>query len=194
MLSNGPYRLVEYVPQSHIALEKNPHFFAANSVRIDAVKYYPTQNRATQFNRYLAGELDILLAFPLDKVDAILEDIPQQLFIWPALGTNFLVFNTRETPFDDPRVRRALTLAIDREGLATKILAPGESPAYTVVPPVVSGYRVQIPGWAAQSMNERMAEARRLLNAAGFGPGRPLKIDFRYDTSEAARRQWCRIH
>ncbi len=189
MLSNGPYRLAEYVPQSHITLEKNPHFYAADTVRLERVKYYPTQNLATQFNRYLAGELDLLLAFPLDKVNYILEEIPQQLYIWPGLGTNFLIINTREAPFDDPRVRRALSLAIDREGLAEKLLAPGESPAYTMVPPVVSGYDVQIPDWATQPMSERMAEARRLMQAAGYGPGKPIEIDFRYDTSESGRRQ-----
>jgi ABC-type oligopeptide transport system substrate-binding subunit len=189
MVSNGPYQLAEYVPQSHITLEKNPHFYAADSVRIERVKYYPTQNLATQFNRYLAGEIDLLLAFPLDKVDYILEEIPQQLFIWPGLGTNFLIFNTRQAPFDDSRVRRALSLAIDRAGLAKRILAPGESPAYTLVPPVVSAYDVQVPDWASQPMVERMEEARRLMQAAGYGPGKPLKIDFRYDTSESARRQ-----
>lgn len=189
MVSNGAYRLAEYVPQSHITLEKNPHFYAADTVRLERVKYYPTQNRATQFNRYLAGEIDLLLAFPLDKVRYILEEIPHQLYIWPGLGTNFLVINTREAPFDDPRVRRALSLAIDRDGLAEKLLAPGESPAYTMVPPVVSGYSVPMPGWAAQPMNERMAEARRLMQEAGYGPGKPLQIDFRYDTSESGRRQ-----
>jgi len=189
MLSNGPYRLAKYVPQSHITLEKNPHFYAADTVRLERVKYYPTQNLATQFNRYLAGELDLLLAFPLDKVNYILEEIPQQLYIWPGLGTNFLIINTREAPFDDPRVRRALSLAIDREGLAEKLLAPGESPAYTMVPPVVSGYDVQIPAWATQPMSERMAEARRLMQAAGYGPGKPIEIEFRYDTSESGRRQ-----
>ena len=189
MVSNGAYRLAEYVPQSHITLEKNPHFYAADTVRLERVKYFPTQNLATQFNRYLAGELDLLLAFPLDKVNYILEEIPQQLFIWPALGTNFLIINTREAPLDDPRVRRALSLAIDREGLAQKLLAPGESPAYTMVPPVVSGYNVQIPDWATEPMGERMAEARRLMQAAGYGPGKTLEIDFRYDTSESGRRQ-----
>jgi oligopeptide transport system substrate-binding protein len=189
MLSNGPFRLAEYVPQSHITLEKNPHFYAADTVRLDRVKYYPTQNLATQFNRYRAGELDLLLAFPLDKVDFILDEIPRQLYIWPGLGTNFLVLNTREPPLDDPRVRRALSLAIDREGLAKRILAPGESPAYTLAPPVVSGYDVQIPEWSRQPMAERMAEARKLMQEAGYGPNKPLEIDFRYDTSESGRRQ-----
>jgi oligopeptide transport system substrate-binding protein len=189
LLSTGAFRLAEYVPQSHITLEKNPHYFAADTVRLDGVKYFPTQNLSTQFNRYLAGELDLVLAFPLDKIGYILEEIPQQLYIWPAIATNYLIFNLREPPFDDSRVRRALALAIDREGLAAKILSPGERPAYTMVPPIVSGYDVPMPDWAAQPMSERLAEARRLMQAAGYGPGNPLEVGFRYDTGESSRRQ-----
>jgi oligopeptide transport system substrate-binding protein len=188
MLSNGPYRLAEYVPQSHIELEKNPYFYDADQVAIDQVKYYPTQNLATQLNRYLAGELQILLAFPLDKVQWIQDNLADQLYIWPALGTSYFIFNTRQKPFDDPRVRRALSLAIDREGLSAKILSPGEDPAYTITPPAVSDYSEPTPDWAAQPMAARMAEARRLMTAAGYGPDNPLAFDLRYDTREETRR------
>ncbi len=188
MLSNGAYRLAEYVPQSHITLEKNPHFYAADEVSIDKVKYYPTQNLATQLNRYLAGELDVLLAFPVDKIARLREEVPDELLIWPSLGTSYLVFNTREAPLDDPRVRRALSLAIDREGLAAKILSPGEQPAYTITPPAISNHEPPQPDWAGQTMGARMAEARRLLAAAGYGPGKPLQLVVRYDTREETRR------
>jgi oligopeptide transport system substrate-binding protein len=188
MLSNGAYRLVQYVPQSHIELEKNPHFYAADSVQIDKVRYYPTQNLATQLNRYLAGELDVLLAFPVDKVASLREERPDELLIWPSLGTSYFVLNTREKPFDDPRVRRALSLAIDRDGLVAKILSPGETAAYTLTPVAISNHEPPVPDWAAQPMGARMAEARRLMSAAGYGPGNPLKLTVRYDTREETRR------
>ena len=188
MLSNGPYRLVEYVPQSHVTLEKNPYFYAADEVAIERVKYYPTQNLATQLNRYLAGELDLLLAFPLDKVGWIRENLPGELRIWPSLGTSYFIFNTKQPPFDDPRVRRALSLAIDREGLAEKILSPGESAAYTVTPPAITDHEPPVPDWASQPMAARLAEARRLMGEAGFGPGKPLPVVIRYDTREETRR------
>ena len=188
MLSNGAYRLKDYVPQSHITLEKNPNFHAASEVAIDEVRYYPTQNLATQLNRYLAGELDMTLAFPLDKIDWIREQLPDQLHIWPSLASNYFLLNLREKPFDDPRVRRALSLAIDREGLAAKILSPGDSPAYSLTPPAVSDYEPPRPDWAGQPMAQRMAEARRLLAEAGYGPQNPLQLTVRYDTREETRR------
>jgi oligopeptide transport system substrate-binding protein len=188
MLSNGAYRLVEFVPQSHVLLEKNPHFYAADSVAIDRVRYYPTQNLSTQLNRYVAGELDILLAFPPDKVEWIKENLPGQLLIWPALGTSYFLMNFERPPFDDLRVRKALSISIDREGLAAKILTPGEAPAYAVTPPAVSGYQVPRPAYADQPMAERLAEARRLMAEAGYTPANPLELVIRYDTREETRR------
>jgi len=188
MLSNGAYRLVEYVPQSYIELEKNPYFYAADSVQIDKVRYYPTQNLATQLNRYLAGELDVLLAFPVDKVASLRAERPDELLIWPSLGTDYFVVNTREKPFDDPRVRRAMSLAIDRDGLVAKILSPGAKAAYTLTPPAITNHEPPEPEWASRPMGERMAEARRLMAAAGYGPGNPLKLTIRYDTREETRR------
>ncbi|MBL8628231.1 MAG: peptide ABC transporter substrate-binding protein, partial [Rhodospirillaceae bacterium] len=99
----------------------------------------------------------------------------------------FLVNNTKP-PFNDARVRKALAMSIDREGLVSKLLNTGVIPGYSLVSPVVSNYSVYKPAYATQPMKDRMAEAKALLTEAGFGPGKPLKLTLQFDTLEENRK------
>ena len=188
LVTTGPYRLAEWVPQSYLKLEKNPHFHAADEVRIDTVQYFPTNNAETAMRRFLAGDLDFLLTFPADRLEWIEENLPGQLKIWPALGISYITFNNRKPPFDDVRVRRALSISVDRQQIADRIMVVGVPPAYTMTPSVVSNYDHPAPDYASQPMPGRLAEARSLLEAAGYGPGRPLTFELRYEPPEENRR------
>jgi oligopeptide transport system substrate-binding protein len=188
MLSNGPYRLAEVVPQSYIALEKNPHFYDADKVQIDRVVYYPTSNAETALNRYLAGELDLVFSFPGDKLPELKKQRPAEVKVSPALATSYLVLKLSEPPLNDARVRRALSLALDREGIVRKFLGDGYRPAYTLTPGTLTGYTPPKPAWQQQAMPARLAEAKKLMAAAGYGPSKPLKFDLRYESQEENRR------
>lgn len=188
MVSNGAYVLKESVPQTRTTIAKNPMFWDAANVAIDEVNYYPTENLGTVLNRFRAGELDAALNFPPDQFDWIKANLPKELRISPNLGVYYFLFNNKRAPFDDVRVRKALSIAVDREGLVTKLFPTGVVPAYGLVPPVASktaGYR---PDYAAQPMAARMAEAKKLLAEAGFGPGNPLKFTLQFDTLEENRK------
>jgi len=188
MVTNGPYVLTGRVPQSYLRLDKNPRYFDAAAVRLDQVFWHPTQNLATSFSRFRAGELDIVLNFPPAEIDWIKENMPDALHITSNLGVYFLVLNTREPPFDDVRVRRALSLAIDRDAITDRLLRTGVRPAYGFVTPAISEYDgVQIPEreWP---FAERQAKARELLAAAGYGPGKVLQVTLAYDTNEENRK------
>ena len=169
LVTTGPYRLAEWVPQSYLKLEKNPHFYGADEVGIETVQYFPTSNAETAMRRFLAGDLDFLLTFPADRMEWIEENLPGQLKIWPALGISYITFNNRKPPFDDVRVRQALTISVDRQQIADRIMVVGVPPAHTMTPSVVSHYDNPVPDYAQRPMPERMAEARSLLEAAGYG-------------------------
>ena len=187
MVSNGPFVLAERVPQSFIRLVKNPYFYAADEVGLDEVMWYPTQNLATAFTRFRAGELDIALNFPPGEIDWIKENIPDSLRVTPNLGIYFLVVNMREPPYDDLRVRKALSLAIDREAITDRLLRTGVTPAYTFATPYFSGYPgIRMPEQSL-AFAERQAQARALLKEAGFPPGK-LVIQLNYDTQEENRK------
>lgn len=188
IVSNGPFVLVERVPQDWIRLRRNPHYHAAAGVRLDEVYWYPTQDLGTTLRRFRAGELDQVLNFPPEQLDWLRANMPDELRILPSAGVYFLVVNTSRKPFDDVRVRRALSLAIDREALTGRLLRTGVQPAESFASPDFNGYGgITLPE-QAMSLPERQAEARRLLAAAGFGPGRPLEVDYVYDTQEENRQ------
>ncbi|MCC5795209.1 MAG: peptide ABC transporter substrate-binding protein, partial [Chromatiales bacterium] len=188
LLSSGAYRLAEWVPNSHITLEANPYFYDADSVRIPQVRYYPGENQATGLRRYRSGQLDILLNFPSDEADWIERNLPGHMQVYPALAVNYLLLNLERPPFDDWRVRKALSISIDREGLVERLITPGSLPAYSLTPDAVAGYQPPRPDWADEPYAERVARARELLAEAGFDQRNPLRFEIMYDTLEENRR------
>ncbi len=188
MVTNGPYKLVGRVPQSYIRLEKNPFYHDADAVRIDVVNWNPTQNLATSFKRFRSGELDIVLNFPPAEIDWIRKNMPETLHITQNLGVYFLVINSRKPPFDDVRVRQALSIAVDRDAITDRLLRTGVRPAYGFVTPAITGYDgVEIPE-RQLAFPARQAKARELLAQAGYGPGNPLRFELAYDTNEENRK------
>jgi oligopeptide transport system substrate-binding protein len=167
---------------------KNPHFFDAAAVKLDTVKWYPTENQATSLKRYQAGELDILLNFPNDQLDTLRRTTPQEVKIWPGTLLGYILLNNRDPAFTDARVRKALSLALDRDGIVQKIVTPGTPASWVLTPPTLAGYKAPVPAWAGRNRAERLAEAKRLMQQAGYGPGKPLAFDLVYTTLEENRR------
>ena len=188
-VSNGAYVLKEFVPSSHIRLDRNPAFHDAANVRIDTVIYYPTSDLAAAARRFQAGELHLTTDIPVDQIKQLREKLGNQVRVAPYLGTYFLVLNTQKKPFDDARVRRALSLAIDREFIAETVWGGTMLPAYGVIPPHIGNYgeRAELDFKMASPL-DREDEARRLLAAAGFGVGVPLRLELRYNRSDNNRR------
>src|SRR5262249_12694409 len=110
-------------------------------------------------------------------------------------------FNTTRAPFNDARVRLALSLTLDREFIASQIFRTGERPAYAMVPPGIANYAPTARySWAGKSMSERREEAVNLLRAAGFGPNNPLRFELAHrNTGDnprvavVAQDDWARI-
>ena len=187
IVTNGAYILKEWVPNDHILLVKNPRFYDADNVTIERVFYYPTPDYSAALKRFRAGEIDIQNGVPSEEINWLKYNMPSVLRASPFMSIRYIVFNMTVKPFDDLRVRTALSLAIDREVIAGRVMHAGERPAYAFVPPHMPGY----PGNAQlrfrdMPMAARVAKARALLAQAGYGPHNPLAFDFNvYDTSDA---------
>lgn len=189
IVSNGAYVLQEWVPNDHITLVKNPEYYAADSVSIDKVILYPQEDRTAVQKRFRAGEIDIATDFASDQIDWLKANMPKETRIAPYLGIYYYPINTRKPPFDDKRVRQALSMAIDREAIVDKVMKTGEIAAYSFVPPGTLNYGE--PSYApfkGLSQEERVMRAKGLLDNAGFGPDNPLKLQLRYNTSENHKR------
>jgi oligopeptide transport system substrate-binding protein len=188
LVSNGPYVLAERVPQNYVRLTRNPNYWAAKEVKVPEVYWYPTQDMGAATRRFRAGELDTVLNVAPDDLDWIRANRPKALHTGPIHATYLLVFNVTRPPFDDRRLRRALSLAVDREALTDKVLQTGVRPTWTFVSPGVGGYPGLRVADAGRPLAERQAEARELLAAAGYGPDRPLSVPLLYDTNEENRK------
>jgi oligopeptide transport system substrate-binding protein len=188
MVSNGAYMLDDVKPNSHIRIVKNPNYWGAAKVAIDAVVFDPSEDRAAVLKRYRAGEFDVLRDLPNDQLGWLRQNLPKELHIAPYAGIYYYPMNTTKPPFDDKRVRVALSMAINREILLDKITAAGELPAYGFVPDGTANYIAQRVAWRTMSQSEREASAQKLLSEAGYGPGRPLRFQLAYNTSENHKR------
>jgi oligopeptide transport system substrate-binding protein len=189
LVTNGPFVLEEWRPNAFIRLRKNPNFYDAANVPADAVVHYPVTQPATAIRRFQAGELDFVLSVPAEQVERLQAQFGAQLKIDLGIGLEALAFNVRRGPTRDARVRRALSLAIDRDALARNVLREPRQAAYGYVSPGVSRYpRRASVDFATWPVVQRQAEARRLLQEAGFGPGNPLRLRMAFPANDINRR------
>ncbi len=186
IVGNGAFIMKSWTPQQDIVLARNPHYWDAASVKLDGVRWITIGEDETSMRRFKAGEVDIARA-PTRDVRQLRKDMPDQLHTDTSLWTVYLIVNTQKKPLDDPRIRQALSMTIDRDVLADKIDVHGEAPALALVPPGMAGYVPQQPDWAGLSMAERRARAKDLLAAAGVGPATPITIDLIFSSEDMVR-------
>lgn len=185
LVSNGAYRLSSWSPQSSIVLEKNPYFRDADKVRIEKVIYYPLEDQSTALKRFRAGELDITDDVPSSQIDWVKAHLPDNFHNSPYIGTYYLALNLQKPPFKGKsELRRALSLAINRDILTEKITKGGEIPAMGWVPPGINQYNSQVMPEAKLNQKERLAMALALYKKAGYSKANPLEVELLYNTSE----------
>jgi oligopeptide transport system substrate-binding protein len=188
LIGNGAYVLAEWVVQGHIRLERNPYYWNSAVLDIDQVYYYPTEDQSSEFMRYRAGELHYTWEIPNQRYAWIKDNMGEDLRVGPYLGVYFFSFDVTEPPFDDVRVRQALSMALDRETVAQSVVGTGEIPAYNLVPEYISNYEAAAYEWRDWPEERRLEEAQRLYAEAGYGPENPLSFTITYNTSANHRK------
>ncbi|MDJ0939416.1 MAG: peptide ABC transporter substrate-binding protein [Woeseiaceae bacterium] len=188
-VSNGAYAMARHDPGSVIRLIRNEYYWNNAATAIDVVDYYIVTEEALELNRYRAGDLHITSNVPPATFQSVRERFPDELKVASYLGVYYYGFNMTQPPFkDNPKLRQALSMAIDREVLVEKVTGRGEAPAYSFVPPGVNNYIPPKLSYADLSQEERNDIARSLYAEAGYGPDNPLTIELRYNTSDTQRR------
>lgn len=183
MVCNGPFKLKSWQVNQALEVERNPHYWDATTVKLNGIIFLPISSDTTEERAFLDGQLHITLTMPLSKIPAYRESKSPYYHNDPLLSVYMYRCNTKKKPFDNPLVRRALALAIDRESITRNILRAGQQPATGLTPPGCN------PDYHEPNiMRFDPAEARRLLAEAGFpdGKGFPL-FDILINTSEAHR-------
>lgn len=183
-VGNGPYIVKDWIPLDHVTLVKNKRFYDANNVQIDIENYYVTNDTEAALRRYRAGELDTVYTYPALEIDWMRKHIPGQIRTVPYLNTSYIAINLAKPMFKDIRLREVVNLAYDREKLVNDIRRIGEPPAYSIVPPGIANYP-HSAAMAIKSMpfDARIAKARTLMRAMGYGPDHHLRIDYLCSTN-----------
>ena len=185
LVSNGAYVLSRWVPRVQIVLEKNPQYREAERTLVERVHYYPIEDHSTEVKAFRAGEIDWTNEVPNNQFKWLQRHYPDELVVSPWMGSYFFGFNLTQEPFvDNPSLRMALSLAIDRVILTDKVTQFGEQPSFSLVPPGMDGYVPFVPEYADWTQEEREHEARRLYEQAGYSQERALRVEVRYNTSE----------
>jgi len=189
MVVNGPYKLVEWLPNTHVKVTRNDKFYDNDSVSINDVTFYTQEDRAAIQKRFRAGEIDVAMDFSSDQISWLKKNLPEETHIAPYLGIYYYPINTSVEPFTDIRIRKALAMSVNREAIVDKVLKTGELAAYSFVPPGVAYYdKPAEVEWKSLTHGERVKQAKMLLKEAGYGPDKPLEITLRYNTSENHKR------
>ncbi|MBN2533285.1 MAG: peptide ABC transporter substrate-binding protein [Spirochaetales bacterium] len=178
MVCNGPFVLKEWEPQDHVTVVKSKTYWDAENVKLDEIVYIPSDDNNTRLNMYKNGEADWMFqGMPLDQID-VLKQRPDYQVI-PQLATYFYEFNHTKPPFNDVRIRQALSMAIDRQTLVDKVTRGGQIATNEVTPPM--------PGYVPPEGNGyNLEKAKELLAQAGYPDGKGFPDStILYNTSEA---------
>lgn len=181
-VSNGPFMLDAWRPDEILTVKRNPHYWGADAVRLDGVAFHPVSNEQTEERMFRAGQLHVTYTVPMYRIEEYRRTQPEVVQIHPYLGSHFHRFNASRPPFDDVRVRRAFSLALDRDAIAANVLKAGEAPARHWVPPDTAGYTTEY------RVEEDAARAKALLAEAGHPDGAGLpELKLIYNSSETEK-------
>ncbi|MCK9549039.1 MAG: peptide ABC transporter substrate-binding protein [Sphaerochaeta sp.] len=183
-VGNGPFVLTDRVAQTSITVSKSPTYWDRDKVSLDKVIFYSSDSSTTNYNMYLNGELDWATNVPPDQISAA--QMRDDFQASPQLATYYYVFQTEKAPINNPLVRQALALAVDREELVEGILKAGQIPAWGIVSPMAGYDGLEFP---FTSMDEAISKAQDLLARAGYpnGAGFPV-LPILYNTDEGHKQ------
>lgn len=187
MVSNGAYVLTEFVPQEKLVRSRNPMYWDNENTILETVTKLVISDENVALTRYLAGELD-RTDVPAGQFPRLSAQYPEQAVSVPQACSYYYMFNLRDgapEELQDPNVRKALSLAVDRDIIVENVLAGGQKPAYTFTHWATAGFETPNIPMASMTQAERNALAQELLTEAGYGSDNPLSIDLIYNTNEA---------
>ena len=184
LVSNGAFKLEEWRVQSHIKIIKNEQYWDNENTTLEATYYYSLDDANSALKRYRANELDFTDTIPLEQLTLIKNRMADEYRVAPYFGSYYYGFNNTKAPFkNNPKLRTALNMAIDRDILVNIVIGAGQIPAYSFVPPVKTFQPIE-PEWSTWSKEKREAEALRLYQEAGYSKDKPLEVEILYNTSE----------
>ena len=189
MVSNGPFMLDKWETNKVLTVKKNPYYWDKDTVKLDVVNFYPIDNLDTEEKMFRTGQLHKTNEIPLEKIPFWQKDKTGVFHSVPLSGTYYYDFNVNRAPLKDKRIRKALTLAVDRGKLVKFVTKGNQLPASTFVPPGTGPDGYKSPKSWIPTDSSGFPEAKKLLAEAGFpgGKGFPA-LEILYNTHEGHKK------
>lgn len=188
-VGNGAFKLSQWVVNERLVLVRNTNYWDNANTKLDKVTFLPISSEVTDVNRYRSGGSDMTYNnMPIELFQKLKKEIPTEVHVDPYLCTYYYEINNQKPPFNDPRVRAALKLGVDRDIIVNKVKNQGDLPAYGYTPPYTDGIKLTPPEWFTWSQEKRNEEAKKLLAEAGYTADKPLTFDLLYNTSDLHKK------
>ena len=181
-IANGPFKMKSWRPNDVIEVVRNPLYWDAANVKLNGINFFSIENLNTAERAFQAGQLHKTDQVPLDKVPYYRRTRPELIRIDPYEGVYFYRVNVARKPFDNPKVRLALNLAVDRDAIVKNILREDQKPATGYTPPGMGDYQ------PLDKIHYDPERARQLLAEAGYPNGKGFpKFTIHFNTLESHR-------
>lgn len=183
-ITNGAFYIKEWVPGSHILVAKNPNYRDADSVKLDGIKFNLIEDANASYSAYQSGEVLMIKDVPTEEIPSLQGQA--DFHIDPILGTYYISMNTSVAPFDNAKIRQALSLAIDRDYVANTLMQGTYSPAYSFMGPGwnIGGTEFKEKDYISADYEANLAQAKKLLEEAGYPNGQGLP-QLTYSTNDS---------
>lgn len=190
-ISNGPFMMTEWVPGSHITFSKNPNYWNAEAIKLDKLEFELIEDFNAAYSAYTSGEVDMIKDVPTEEIPSLQGN--DDFHVEPIIGTYYVSLNLQKEYFQDARVRKALSLAIDRNYVANTLMQGTYSPASSIVGPGWldtdgSSFAENANGGTPYIDNDNfdanLEEAKKLLEEAGYPNGEGFP-QIEYTTNDA---------
>ena len=197
-ISNGPLKMIEWVPGSHVTFTKNENYWNADKVTINTLKFVLMEDANAAYSAYRTGEVAMIKDVPTEEIPSLQGN--EEFHVAPNVGVSYLDFNNQKEPFTNPDVRKALSLAIDRDYVSNTVMQGIGAPAGNFVPQGVSDAesgtyfedvtRKNNGGdfFNIKNHEEDLKKAKELLAKAGYPDGKGFPV-VEYMTNDAGHNK-----
>ena len=189
-ISNGPFKMSEWEQGSHITVVKNPDYWDADSIKLDSIKFMLIEDANAAYSAYQNGEVSFIKDVPTEEIPSL--EGNEEFHVDPIIGTYYLNLNCNMDVFKDAKVRKALSLAIDRKYVAETIMQGTYTAAGNFMGPgwkdtdgseFLDNSNGGKPYINVDNFEADLAEAKKLMEEAGY-PGGQGFPEITYSTND----------
>lgn len=181
-VGNGAFILKDWKLNKLIVVKKSSTYWNSKIVSLNEIHFFPIEDVSREDRMYRSGYLHLAYSVPQEKIQNYKLKYPNEIHIDPYFGTYYYRINTRKEPFNDLRVRQALSLSINRNDIVQKVVKGGQLAAFSFTPPNKSGY------YPNTKLVFNPIKAASLLKEAGYDQNNFPKVEFLYNTSEGHQK------